>query len=143
MPVQLTSSTSSLDHGDEARIEIVPLIDIMFFLLASFMMVSLTMTQLHRVPIDVPEASTGSAETQTPTCHITIDAQGIITWHGEVVTLSEITTRLRNQPPADGSPAMLSADGDTRHEIVVEVLNAMRTAGVPNISIETKAPATP
>ena len=57
MPVQLNSNSDG--EGDEARIEIIPLIDIMFFLLASFMLVSLTMTQLHRVPIDLPEASTG------------------------------------------------------------------------------------
>jgi len=44
MPVQLQSRSGD-DEGDEARIEIVPLIDIMFFLLASFMLVSLSMTQ--------------------------------------------------------------------------------------------------
>jgi len=58
MPVQLHSRSSD-EQGHDARIEIVPLIDIMFFLLAAFMLVSLSMTHLHRVPLTLPEASTG------------------------------------------------------------------------------------
>ena len=46
MPVQLHGNSSGDDHGDEARIEIIPLIDIMFFLLASFIMVSLSAAAL-------------------------------------------------------------------------------------------------
>ena len=94
MPVQLHSRSSD-DEGDEARIEIIPLIDIMFFLLAAFMLVSLSMTQLHRVPINLPEASTGIADTKTPPFQITIDASGVTTWDGKIVTLSEITARLK------------------------------------------------
>ena len=72
MPVQLQTNDGD-DHGDEARIEVVPLIDIMFFLLASFMMVSLSMTQLNRVPINLPEASTGVADSKAPPFQIAID----------------------------------------------------------------------
>ncbi|HSP44054.1 MAG TPA: biopolymer transporter ExbD, partial [Luteolibacter sp.] len=50
MPVKLTSHFSG-EEGDEARIEVIPLIDIMFFLLAAFMLVSLSMTHMQRVPI--------------------------------------------------------------------------------------------
>src|SRR4051812_16385554 len=97
MPVRLQSSQSGDEHGDEARIEIIPLIDIMFFLLASFMMVSLSMTQLNRVPLNLPEASTGAPDSKAPPFHIAVDPNGVITWDAKVITLSEITARLQKE----------------------------------------------
>jgi len=109
MPVQLHSRSSD-DEGDEARIEIIPLIDIMFFLLAAFMLVSLSMTQLHRVPINLPEASTGIADTKTPPFQIAIDASGVTTWDGKIVTLSEITARLKAGAIPDETRVLISAE---------------------------------
>lgn len=137
MPVQLTSHGD--DHeGDEARIEIIPLIDIMFFLLAAFMLVSLSMTQLRRVPINVPEASSGIPDTKEPPFQIAIDAQGVITWEGSIVTLTEITERLRTTGAAAESRVLISADEESRHKQVLGVLNSIREAGVEKISFEAK-----
>lgn len=140
MPVQLSSATHGDDHGDEARIEVVPLIDIMFFLLASFMMVSLSMTQLNRIPINVPQAATGVAESKTPPFQITIDAAGVITWDGAVVTLTEITGRLQRGAAPDESRVMISADEEARHKIVLAVLDAVRAAGIEKVGFEAKSP---
>ncbi|MGL4400594.1 MAG: ExbD/TolR family protein [Luteolibacter sp.] len=140
MPVQLNSGPSDDGHGDEARIEIIPLIDIMFFLLASFMMVSLSMTQLNRVPINLPEASTGVPDPKAPPFQIAVDSNGVITWDAQLVTLSEITTRLqRGTDPAE-SRVLISADADARHRHVLDVLNAVRAAGVDQVSFESKTP---
>ena len=96
MPVKLQSQGGD-DEGDEARIEIIPLIDIMFFLLAAFMLVSLSMTHVKRVPINLPTASSAQEETTTPPIQITIDAEGVTTWDSKVVTLSEITDSQTDQ----------------------------------------------
>ena len=56
------AGTSSASHGDgpkKARIEIIPLIDVVFFLLATFVMVSLSMVKHQGIPVVVPRASTG------------------------------------------------------------------------------------
>ena len=137
MPVRLQSRSGD-DEGDEARIEIIPLIDIMFFLLAAFMLVSLSMTHLRRVPIQVPEASTGVAETKEPEFQITIDANGVITWDGALVTLSEITARLQSAGASTESRVMISADENSRHKQVLGVLNAVREAGVEKVGFETR-----
>ena len=137
MPVQLHSRSGD-DDGDEARIEVVPLIDIMFFLLAAFMLVSLSMTQMKRVPINLPEASTGVTESKTPPFQIAIDANGVTTWEGEIVTLSEITDRLKAAAGADESRVLISADEEARHKQVLGVLNAVRDAGVEKVSFETQ-----
>jgi biopolymer transport protein ExbD len=137
MPVHL-HSLSSGDEGDEARIEVIPLIDIMFFLLAAFMLVSLSMTHLQRVPINLPAASTGIADNKTPPFSIAIDANGVTTWEGKIVSLSEITGRLKAAAVPGEARVLIAADAEARHKQVLGVLNAVREAGVEKVSFETK-----
>jgi biopolymer transport protein ExbD len=136
MPVQLHSHSG--EESDDARIEIIPLIDIMFFLLAAFMLVSLSMTHLRRVPIDLPDASSGIVETKTPPFEIAIDANGVTTWDGKIVALSEITERLKAAAISADTRVLIAADEDARHKQVLGVLNAVREAGVEKVSFETK-----
>ncbi len=136
MPVKL-SSNSSDDAGDEARIEIIPLIDIMFFLLASFMVVSLSMTQLHRVPVTLPAAATGIPDANTPPFQIAIDANGVTTWDQKLITLSEITTRLKTEAAPADVRVLISADAESRHKQVLGVLDAVRAAGIQKVSFES------
>jgi biopolymer transport protein ExbD len=137
MPVKLQSQSVD-DEGDEARIEIIPLIDIMFFLLAAFMLVSLSMTHVKRVPINLPTASTAQEETTAPPIQIAIDAEGVTTWDSKVVTISEITERLKAAVAGGETRVMISADAETRHRQVVGVLDAVKAAGVEKVGIETR-----
>jgi biopolymer transport protein ExbD len=123
MPVNLHSRTGD-DEGDEARIEVIPLIDIMFFLLAAFMLVSLSMT--------------GVPDSKTPPFQIAIDVNGVTTWDGKIVTPSEITARLKTAASPVDSRVLISADEDSRHKQVLGVLNAVREAGVEKVSFETR-----
>jgi biopolymer transport protein ExbD len=138
MPVNLTSHASGGEEGDEARIEVIPLIDIMFFLLAAFMLVSLSMTHMKRVPVNLPEASSGIADTKEPPYQIAIDSNGVITWESAIVTLSEITARLRASGATSDTRVLISADENARHKQVLGVLNSVREAGVEKVSFETK-----
>jgi biopolymer transport protein ExbD len=137
MPVNLHNRSGD-DEGDEARIEIIPLIDIMFFLLAAFMLVSLSMTHMKRVPVNLPEASTGVSDTKEPPYQIAIDANGVTTWEGKIVTHSEITARLKAAGAGSETRVLISADEEARHKQVLGVLNATRDAGVEKVSFETK-----
>jgi biopolymer transport protein ExbD len=137
VPVKLTNHAAD-DQGDEARIEIIPLIDIMFFLLAAFMLVSLSMTFMRRVPMDLPAASSSVADPKSPPYQLAIDAHGVITWEGQLVTLSEITARLKAAHAGADTTVMISADTDARHGQVLGVLDAVRNAGIEKVSFETK-----
>src|SRR5512145_2746599 len=75
MPVKLGSKLPA--EGTEARIEIVPLIDIMFFLLAAFMLVSLSMANLKGVPVNLPTATTATPETRQDFVNVTVDKAGV------------------------------------------------------------------
>ena len=136
MPVHLHSQSGG-DEGDEARIEVIPLIDIMFFLLAAFMLVSLSMTHLRRVPINLPSAASALNDNQTPPFQIAIDANGVTTGEGKIVTLSEITGRLKAAAIPGKSRVLIAADADARHKQVLAVLNAVREAGLDQVSFET------
>lgn len=137
MPVQLHSRSGD-DEGDDARIEIIPLIDIMFFLLAAFMLVSLSMTHMRRVPIDLPQASTSIPDSKNPPYQIAIDAAGVTTWEGKIVTLSEISARLKASAASADTRVLIAADAEARHHQVLAVLNAVRDAGVEKVSFETQ-----
>ena len=135
MPVQLHSHSG--DEGDEARIEIIPLIDIMFFLLAAFMLVSLSMTQMRRIRVNLPSASASQAQTQTPPVTIALDANGVATWEGEIMSLSDIRHRLESLDAGDRTKVIIAADAESRHRQVLAVMNAVREAGVEDVSFET------
>lgn len=137
MPVNLHNRSGD-DEGDEARIEIIPLIDIMFFLLAAFMLVSLSMTHMRRVPINLPVASTSVSDSKNPPYQIAIDAAGVTTWEGKIVTLSEISTRLKAAAADAETRVLIAADTEARHRQVLAVLNAVRDAGVVKVSFETE-----
>ena len=137
MPVKL--SGGSADHEEEARIEVVPLIDIMFFLLASFMLVSLSMTQIHRVNVKLPKAASAVQDSKPPAIHLAIDANGVITWDQAIVTPTEITDRLKALPPNDDTRVLIAADEDSRHKQVLAVLDAAKAAKVEKVGFETKA----
>ena len=78
-----------------ARIEIIPLIDIIFFLLATFVMVSLSMVKQRGINVNLPTASTASAEPLADQdVTLTIRPGGLLFWNKEPSSLPEIQARL-------------------------------------------------
>ncbi len=59
-----------------SRIEIIPLIDIMFFLLASFMMVSLSMDQTQNIKVNLPSATQAQHDFKPGMLNIAVDKAG-------------------------------------------------------------------
>ena len=137
MPVKLSSSADADGH-DEARIEIVPLIDIMFFLLASFMLVSLSMTQLNRVPIDLPESDAALAEKSVPPLQFAINENGVISLDQTILTPTEVTDKLAALENREDVNVLIAAHADARHQQVMRLLDAVRAAGIERVSFETK-----
>ncbi|MGB8466262.1 MAG: biopolymer transporter ExbD, partial [Terrimicrobiaceae bacterium] len=62
----------------KARIEIIPLIDIIFFLLATFVMMSLSMIKNRGIPVNLPVASSGVAQERKDYAAITVTAEGVL-----------------------------------------------------------------
>ncbi len=123
-----------------ARIEIIPLIDIMFFLLATFIMVSLSMIKNVSVPVSLPSAhSAKSDNAQSPTA-VTVTQEGKIYWNKEETTLEALPEKLRGLAVSDGD-AKVFIQGDKKADfgLVVSVLDAIRQAGIKHTAIRTTA----
>src|SRR5262245_29111410 len=87
---------SPLPHK-KARIEIIPLIDIMFFLLASFMMVSLTMIRMQSIKMDLPTATAATRDFKPDIVNISVDKAGDIYISNRMVSLVELHNVLSNR----------------------------------------------
>jgi biopolymer transport protein ExbD len=127
-----------------ARIEIIPLIDIMFFLLASFMMVSLNMTKVENIRVDLPGATQVQSDFGADIIHIAVDKGGKCWVEKEQIGLPELYTTLTNRFHRNEKlPVLIGGDAETRHGDMVAVLDFVRRAGVQSVSFTVNAEQTP
>lgn len=137
MPVRLGSKLPA-EH-QEARIEIVPLIDIMFFLLAAFMLVSLSMVNMKSVKVNLPTATAASAERQRDFLNISVDKSGLLFLDKKPVAQNELASALSgaHQTNAD-LRVFISGDQDARHGDIIHALDIVRGAGIEKVAFEIK-----
>jgi biopolymer transport protein ExbD len=135
MPVKLGSKLPET----EARIEIIPLIDIMFFLLAAFMLVSLSMVNLKSVPVNLPTATTASVELRNDFISLSVDKAGMTWFDKEPVGPNEMVQRLAAwHQTNENVRVFISGDQDARHGDVVRVLDLVRSVGIQKVAIEIR-----
>src|SRR5438045_4358068 len=92
-----------------ARIEIIPLIDIMFFLLASFMMVSLSQTHMKGIKVALPSASVPPPNTIKDFVSLRVGAGNLVSFDGQVVTEDQVMPRLFQLHAADRKSTRLNS----------------------------------
>ena len=139
MPVKLGSKIPS---ENEARIEIIPLIDIMFFLLAAFMLVSLSMVNQRNIEVNLPTATAATPETTRNLVNIAVDQAGVAYVEGKPIGNNELVASLAALQKTNSSPRVfVSGDRDARHGDVIRVLDLVRTAGIEKIAFEIREPA--
>jgi biopolymer transport protein ExbD len=134
------SHSSSPVPIKRARIEIIPLIDIMFFLLASFMLVSLTMINMKGIDVNLPTATSSQPNSKPDFTMVSIDALMDIYFEKEKVPKEDVLPRLQKLYDANHDVRVfIRADKDATYETVVYVLDKARTAGIQKVGLEIKA----
>ena len=134
------SHSSSPVPIKRARIEIIPLIDIMFFLLASFMLVSLTMINMKESDVNLPTATSSQPNNKPDFTMVSIDALMDIYFEKEKVPKEDVLARLQKLYDANHDVRVfIRADKDATYEAVVYVLDKARTAGIQKVGLEIKA----
>jgi biopolymer transport protein ExbD len=136
MPVKLGSR---LPQENEARIEIIPLIDIMFFLLASFMLVSLSMVHLKSVKVNLPTATTATTQTKNDFINISVDKTGTAYLDKQPVGANELAQILgaRHQTN-ENVRVFISGDKNAHLGDVIRVLDVTRAAGIEKVAFEIR-----
>ena len=115
----------------KARIEIIPMIDTVFFLLVFFMMASLAMTVHGGIPVNLPKAA--RAEAARAPVSVSISREGIIYLERDQAQLAaRLQARARTEPEL---AVVIEADTDVLHGRVVDVMDAARLAGVGKLAI--------
>jgi len=122
-----------------ARIEIIPLIDIIFFLLATFVMVSLSMVRSRGIPVNLPSASTGRPQQPGDFATISIAADGALFFNKQPVSAAQLGDDLRQLLAGNPDPRVF-INGDSRAEFgaAIAVLDQARGLGITKVAIQTQ-----
>ena len=125
-----------------ARIEIIPLIDIMFFLLASFMMVSLSQVSMKGWKVTLPEGSSGEVQNKKDYISLSVDKDGTYYFDKQIIKLEDILPRLqaiyKTNPEAK---IFIRGDVESVHGNVTRMLDQIRSSGFTKLSFEIKSKA--
>jgi biopolymer transport protein ExbD len=125
-----------------SRIVIIPLIDIMFFLLASFMMVALEMSRTQNIKVNLPAASESKQDFRPNMINIAVDKSGAVWLEKKEISLGDLGSVLSNRFAANpDAPVYISGDRDTLHGDMVKVYDVARAAGVQKIAFMMAAPS--
>jgi biopolymer transport protein ExbD len=122
----------------KARIEIIPMIDTIFFLLVFFMISTLSMAQYRGMPVSLPKAASGQ-QAPAESAAITIDSQGRLFVDKQPVEKSMLGDLLRQQLAENADLlVVINADDAVEHGRVVEVMDIARGANVARMAIAVK-----
>ena len=127
-----------------ARIEIIPLIDIMFFLLASFMMVSLSQTHMKGIRVNLPAPTSQPQQNPNEKDYVAIRVtEGNLVYFDNVLVSDEqVLPRLYEL--RKGNPNIkvsLSAEQNALHGDVIMLLDRIRSAEIEKVGYQIKTAA--
>lgn len=121
------------------RIEIIPLIDIIFFLLATFVMVSLSMVRNRAIHLDLPSAATGTPEAPGEFATISIDAAGGLFYDKQPVNTAQLASDLKALLAGNPEPRVfIHGDTNVAFGKAIAVLDEVRGLGITKVAIETR-----
>ncbi len=121
----------------KGRIEIIPMIDVMFFLLATFMLASLSMQHINSLPVNLTKGD-GEAASIEKEITLTIDKNGGIFLNQISIKLDEISEKLKPLLSKENDKVIIAADENASHGIVTKAMIESRKAGAKHFSIITK-----
>jgi biopolymer transport protein ExbD len=122
----------------KARIEIIPMIDVIFFLLVFFMISTLSMTVNRGLPVNLPTAATSQKDLRE-NLNLTMTQDGELFLNRESITLQDLGPRVKEALAAEPElMVIINADGEVRHSAVVNVMDELRDSGVARLAIAVK-----
>ncbi len=124
----------------KARIEIIPLIDVIFFLLATFVLFTLSLNKSNGVSVLLPKSETSEVRVTEGTVTISVTDEGAIAWNKDLVTLEEFLLRLQQYKREEPDGRIL-INGDERAFFAqaIYVFDEARKAGFTKVYVETRS----
>ncbi len=139
------SSPKAEEGKKKARIEIIPLIDVVFFLLATFVLFTLSLQRIVQVPVTLPVAQPPQPQTnrEDNTVYLQVSEDGTYYWkqgqnQAELISATEIAPRLSDYRHSESNPRVLvRGDNRARFGAAVFALDEIRKVGIEQVSVET------
>jgi len=129
----------SLQSNRKARIEMLPLIDIVFLVLVFFIYAMLSMAVHRGLPVILPLSSAVKID-KTTVLSVTIKADGTVFVDKKATSLDDLTEVLKRAVKEDKEAGvLLFADRDLLYQKLFKVMDCIRTAGINRISLQAEA----
>ena len=124
---------------NQPLVMIIPMIDIMLFLLVFFMLGTIYMVQTNSLPVNLPQASTAAQETRPNVIPITVLASGEVLFDKDSEPSQQLVEKIHAAISADKDTIfVLRGDKSARYENVVAVLDLLKKSGARKVSIATE-----
>ncbi|MCM8811783.1 MAG: biopolymer transporter ExbD [Candidatus Omnitrophica bacterium] len=122
-----------------ARIEIIPLIDVVFFLLATFVMVSLSMVKNQGIQVRLPRASTGTPQDRSEPVTITVTDTDELYLNSQPIGLQDLAPELeRRRIHSPALSVFIHGDEEAAFGRAIRVLDEVRKVGITQVAIQTQ-----
>jgi len=126
----------------KARIEIIPLIDVMFFLLASFMMVSLSQVHMKGIKVNLPTGVSGETQSKRDYISLSVDSNGEFYFDKGLIKYDDMLPLLQKVHQENPeAKVFIRGDRDTPHGNIIRLLDLLRSAGFYKVAFEIKSEA--
>ena len=126
-----------LRKSKRGKIEIIPMIDIMFFLLATFMLTSLTMHHLDALPINLSQGKAAPLDNHDKIT-LAIDSKNILFLNEQPVLLEELAEKLKPLLQNENKTVIIASDKNALQGAVTQAMLKARAAGAEHFSIIVK-----
>jgi biopolymer transport protein ExbD len=125
--------------SEKARIEIIPMIDVIFFLLVFFMVSTLSMTINRGLPVNLPKAASSQKDLRE-SFNITVTQDGTLFLNKEQTSLVELGQQVKAGLEKDPELVVIvSGDDQALHGAIVSVMDEVRLAGVSRLAIAVRS----
>jgi biopolymer transport protein ExbD len=121
-----------------SRIEIIPMIDVMMFLLVFFVLISINALPSLGLKVALPYAADPAHLDVPRRVTVTLTADGSLYLDGSQSTLEDMVSRLRELSKAAKLTVIIAGDRDAHLQQLVSVLDALKRAGIPSAAIITR-----
>lgn len=145
----MTGQNDTPGKPKQARIEIIPLIDVIFFLLATFILFTLSLDKIESLPVELPKAAPPSPSTNQEDDTVTLQVSefGNCYWtfrkSTELIDISDVRPRLQNYKANTPDPRVLiTTDDRAKFSLAIRVLDEVRLADINKVSVETRVRST-
>lgn len=125
----------SMKVQEEPKLMIIPMIDIIFFLLVFFMISTMTMVQQNTFKVGLPQASSAQLD-MNQHANITVMADGNIAFNKESLDKEQLIRRVQIELQRNPDlQVILNGDKDVNYGFVIETFDALKQAGLKKLSI--------